>query len=67
MLFDKDKYRSIVLSYYNIDKLTLENIAISRNWVIKSGLPDIERTANCILKDFREGKIGKFILDELPE
>ena len=55
--------------YYNLDDnadLTLENIAYQRKWLIKNQEPDIERTAGYLLKDFREGKIGKFILDVLP-
>ena len=55
--------------YYNLDKnidLTLENIAYQRKWLIKNQEPDIERTAGYLLKDFREGKIGKFILDVIP-
>ena len=55
--------------YYNLDDnadLTLENIAYQRKWLIKNQEPDIERTAGYLLKDFREGKIGKFILDVIP-
>jgi len=55
--------------YYNLDDntdLALENIAYQRKWLIKNQEPDIERTAGYLLKDFREGKIGKFILDVLP-
>ena len=63
--------RQILLfrEYYNLDKnidLTLENIAYQRKWLIKNQEPDIERTAGYLLKDFREGKIGKFILDVIP-
>lgn len=61
MLGDKVK------EYYNVDELTLENVALSRNWIIKTDTPDTERTAKYILKDFREGRLGLFILDELPE
>ena len=53
--------------YYKVENLTLEEIALKRNWIIKSETPDTERTAIYILKDFREGRLGKFILDELPE
>mgnify|MGYP002624783053 CR=1 FL=1 len=56
--------------YYRLgeDKeLTIENIALSRNWLISGGQPDIERTAIYILRDFREGKIGKFVLDRVEE
>lgn len=58
-------YKTVVESYYKTNILNLENIALSRNWIIKSGSPDTERTAKYILKDFREGKIGKFILDDI--
>ena len=54
--------------YYKLpeDKeLTLDNISIERNWLLTGGSTDRERTAVYILRDFREGKIGKFILDEL--
>ena len=59
------KYPNNTKKYYNTDNLTLENIAISRNWISSKGQADIERTAVFILRDFREGKIGKFILDEV--
>lgn len=65
-ILSRGKYKDAVTAHYNTDDLSLEGIAEARNWVIKSGSPDTERTAKYILKDFREGKIGKFILDELP-
>lgn len=58
------KYPDMVRDYYKLEgNFTLEDIAISRNWIISGGAPDIERTAVYILRDFREGRIGKFILD----
>ncbi|MDR1327393.1 MAG: ribosome biogenesis GTPase YlqF [Heliobacteriaceae bacterium] len=45
---------------------TIEDIAKARNWLASGGKPDIERTAVYVLKDFREGRIGKFILDTFP-
>lgn len=53
--------------YYKVDELTLENIAISRKWIVKGDSPDTERTAIYVLKDFREGRLGLFILDEMPQ
>ena len=44
--------------------MTLDNIALKRNWIISGGSPDVTRTAAYVLRDFREGKIGKFILDD---
>ena len=54
--------------YYKLSEdkeLTLDNISIERNWLLTGGSTDRERTAVYILRDFREGQIGKFILDEL--
>ncbi|MDD3436368.1 MAG: ribosome biogenesis GTPase YlqF [Candidatus Gastranaerophilales bacterium] len=62
------KYKEKVQAYYNLsadDDLTVENIAESRNWIIKGAQPDIRRASTFILCDFREGKTGKFILDEI--
>ena len=59
-----EKYSDIVKEFYKVDNLTLGDIAKSRNWIIAGGNPDIERTAVYLLRDFREGKIGKFILDD---
>lgn len=62
-----DKQAEVFKEYYGLgeEELTLENIALNRKWLIKNQEPDIERTAGYVLKDFREGKIGKFILDSL--
>ena len=62
----KIKYSDNISTYYKTEDLTLENIALARNWIIKSENPDTLRTAQYVLKDFREGRLGKFILDELP-
>lgn len=61
----EEKYSHIVKDFYQIKNLTIEDIAKSRNWIVSTGAPDIERTSVYILRDFREGKIGKFILDEV--
>lgn len=60
-----EKYPQIVKDFYKVDNLTIEDIAKSRNWIVSGGEADIERTSVYILRDFREGKIGKFILDEV--
>lgn len=65
-----EKYEYQTKEFYKLsdDKiLTLENIALERNWIISGGSPDLERTSVYVLRDFREGKIGKFILDEFYE
>lgn len=65
-----DSQAEVFRQYYKIpqDKdLTLDNISIERSWLLTGQNPDRERTAVYILRDFREGKIGKFILDKLPQ
>ena len=67
MLLD-EKYPEETRNYYKAeDDLTIENISKARNWIKSGGEADIERTAIYILRDFREGKIGKFILDDFEE
>ena len=65
-MFTAGKYKSQVCEFYKVDDLTLYTIAESRNWILKVDSLDTERTAKYVLKDFREGRLGKFILDELP-
>lgn len=63
-----EKQTQVFKDYYTISDdtdLTIENIATARNWLRLGNTPDIERTSVYILRDFREGKIGKFILDSL--
>ena len=63
-----EKYPDIVKSYYNLAddaEISLENISQSRNWIKTGQEADLERTAIYVLRDFREGKIGKFVLDDL--
>ncbi len=50
-----------VREYYGA--VDVEGIALARNWLKSGAQADIERTAAFVLRDFREGKIGKFILD----
>ncbi len=60
-------YKEELLSYYGLEeKPDIEKIAIAKKWILKKEQPDIKRTAQIILSNFREGKIGKFTL-ERPE
>ena len=60
------EYASIVKEFYKVEYLSLDAVAKSRNWILRGDSLDIERTAKYILKDFRDGRLGKFILDDLP-
>ena len=63
-----EKQAEAFRAYYKLpdDKeLNIDNISIERNWMQTGGSTDRERTSVYILRDFREGKVGKFILDRL--
>ena len=63
-----EKQAKIFREFYKLpdDKeLNIDNISLERNWLLTGGSTDRERTSVYILRDFREGKIGKFILDIL--
>ncbi|MBE7711657.1 MAG: ribosome biogenesis GTPase YlqF [Cyanobacteria bacterium SIG31] len=64
-LLNNGKYSQQVKDYYKTEVLTLSAIAESRNWLLKADSLDTERTAKYVLKDFRDGRLGKFILDDL--
>lgn len=61
----ENKYAKQLKEFYGIENISLEDIASARNWLIKGAKADIARTSAHVLKDFREGRIGKFILDEV--
>ncbi len=63
LVSQNEKYAQIFKDYYGVENLTVEYIAIKRNWLRNSAEPDTERCAGYVMKDFRDGKIGKFILD----
>ncbi len=65
-MLSEGKRADFIKDYYKTENLTLEEIAIKRNWIIRGESPDTERTAIYVLKDFREGRLGKIILDEIP-
>lgn len=67
LVSQNEKYAQIFKDYYGVENLTVEDIAIKRNWLRNSAEPDTERCAGYIMKDFRDGKIGKFILDKFEE
>lgn len=63
-----DKYKKNLYEYYKFEdeeEISLEAIAIKRKWLLKDNEPDVERTSALVLNDFRTGKIGKFILDDM--
>lgn len=67
LLLLDEKYSQETKDFYKAENLTIDDIANARNWIVTGGVPDVERTSVYILRDFREGKIGRFILDELSE
>lgn len=63
-------YPKLIHRHYNLlegDEISIENIAIRRNWIVTGGKPDIQRCSQNILLDFRDGRLGKITLDEFSE
>lgn len=59
-------YPSRIIEHYKLaegDEVSLENIAFARNWIVSEGKPDIQRCAQNVLLDFRDGRLGKLTLD----
>lgn len=65
-----EKYPNDIKTFYNLNchnsPINLQMIAIARNLLIKNANPNIERAAFMVLNDFRNAKIGKFTLDDIP-
>lgn len=61
------EYAKCVIDYYGLEEnqpVSLENIAVKRNWLAKEGRADITKASVMVLTDFRSGRIGKFLLDD---
>jgi ribosome biogenesis GTPase A len=63
-------YPEKLMSYYKLEKTDncpcLEDIAKARNLIQSGNTPDILRTAQRLLSDFRSGKIGRISLENQP-
>jgi ribosome biogenesis GTPase A len=60
-------YPNVIRARYSIDgeeEITLEKIALNRNLKTQKSTPDILRAASMVLMDFREGRLGRLMLDE---
>lgn len=63
-------YPDLIKKHYNLteeDELSIETVALKRNWIVTGAQPDVQRCARNILLDFRDGRLGKLTLDELRE
>lgn len=58
-------YPDLIKNYYNLENedVTLENIAMKRNWIVQGAKADTKRCAQNILNDFRTGRLGKLTLE----
>ncbi|MBR5023808.1 MAG: hypothetical protein IKX48_01985, partial [Victivallales bacterium] len=45
----------------------LETLARRRGLLRQGGTPDFERAANAFLKDYRDGRLGRFTFDLVPQ
>lgn len=62
-------YPKLLETYYKLDnnEVTIENIALKRNWIIDGAKADIKRCSQNILNDFRMGRLGKLTLDKYEQ
>jgi ribosome biogenesis GTPase A len=70
LINENEYYTKKFKEYYGVSddkELSVETVSESRNWIKTGGEADTERTSQYILRDFRDGKIGKFILDKIDE
>lgn len=69
----KDRYASNLMERYGINEIpesTIElfdAIANARGYKLRGGEPDYDRTAKAVLDDFRKGRLGKIMLDEVKK
>lgn len=57
----------IVLEENKSEIKILEEIAVKRNYVIKGGLPDIDKAASSLIDDLRSGRLGRITLEKSGE
>ena len=59
-------YPDLIKIYYKLDnkEITIDNIALKRNWIIQGAKADTKRCAQNILNDFRTGRLGRLTLDK---
>ncbi len=71
----KEKYVKFICNRYNLKQPQIEDllgydmlaeICKSRSMLKSGGEIDIDRAANTILREFREGKLGKITLETIP-
>jgi len=65
-----ERYKQLFCEYYRLkgdNPPTIEDIAIARNLLITAGKPDIDRCAALVLTDFRQGRIGRLTLEDIPQ
>lgn len=58
-------YPDLIRNYYKLEdlELSIDNIALKRNWIVSGGRADTKRAAQNVLNDFRVGRLGKLTLD----
>lgn len=76
ILKENKKYLNLLKDRYKLDPDKLEGatnedifnmIARKRGFIVKGGEIDIKRTSSTILDEFKNGKIGRITLDDVPE
>ena len=72
-LVNSGNYAKMLISRFELDELPqdmnelLGNIGRRRGYLVKGGAVDDEKTAVMLLKEFREGKLGRITLDDVED
>ncbi len=61
---NRDALKMYGAEFGSSEKPTLEGLAIARSCVAAGGVPDVRRAAGMFLNDFKNGRLGQFVLEQ---
>lgn len=61
------RYKEAYCAHYKVETDEIDDVAISRKFILSGGYPDTDRTASLVLSDFRKGRIGRMSLEDVSE
>jgi ribosome biogenesis GTPase A len=62
---NRDSLRIYGDKFSEVESPTLEDLATARSCLAAGGVPDRRRAASIFMNDFRNGKLGQYVLDKL--
>lgn len=66
--FLKDNYKGVLAERYSVDEShdnyeLISEIAVSRNYLVKGGLPDVDKACKIVIDEFRSGRLGRMSIE----